>query len=480
MKKYILFLIVLTILSSCNKTDNKVSPIYPVPNEYQLKWHEMEEYAFVHFGLNTFTGKQWGYGDESPKLFNPQQLNVEQWISLFKEVGMKGVILTCKHHDGFCLWPSKYTEHSIKNSPYKNGKGDIVKEVSEACKKYGLKFGVYLSPWDRNSEYYGKPEYITYYRNQLNELIDNYGPFFEIWFDGANGGDGFYGGNREMRKIDAKSYYDWPTTIAMLREKNPETLLFSDAGPDLRWCGNESGFIGETNWNFLNTDTLYAGIGGKIFNLLNTGDINGKKWVPAEVDVPNRPGWFYNEADNDKVLTPEHLLKIYLESVGRGSCLLLNIPPDNRGLINENDIKSLKQWKHLKDSIFSNNIARDASIKTTNTRNGNNFGSNNLNDNNPNTYWATDDNITNADIIVEFNTTKLVNYIMLQEYIKLGQRIKKFNIEIFEEGEWRNIVSASTIGYKRIIPIEPCKTKKVKIRIIDSRACPVISNLEIY
>jgi len=222
-------------------------------------------------------------------IFNPTNLNTDQWLSTLKDAGMKGVILTCKHHDGFCLWPSAYTEHSVKNSPYKNGKGDIVKEVSESAKKFGLKFGVYLSPWDRNHKDYGKPEYITYYRNQLKELFTGYGPIFEMWFDGANGGDGYYGGKREVRQIDRKTYYDWPTTLEMVRQIQPQVLFFSDAGPDIRWVGNEQGLAGETNWNTITPDTLYPGK-ADIGNLLSTGSENGTRWIPAEVDVSIRPG----------------------------------------------------------------------------------------------------------------------------------------------------------------------------------------------
>ena len=343
------------------------APILPVPSENQLAWHEMETNAFIHFTINTFTGREWGYGDESPTLFNPTALNVDQWISTLKETGFKGVILTCKHHDGFCLWPSKYTEHSIKNSPYKNGKGNIVKEVSDACRKHNLKFGVYLSPWDRNHKDYGKPAYITYYRNQLKELFTDYGPVFEMWFDGANGGDGYYGGARETRKIDSRTYYDWPTTLNLIRSIQPQVLFFSDSGPDIRWVGNEKGCAGETNWNTLTPDTLYPGKPG-IGNLLNTGSIDGTKWIPAEVDVSIRPGWFYHSEEDVLVKTPEQLFNIYLTSVGRGAVLLLNVPPDRRGLIHENDVKSLQGFKQLLDSVFFFFLSEEASVKASGYR----------------------------------------------------------------------------------------------------------------
>jgi alpha-L-fucosidase len=255
--------------------------LYPVPSERQMEWHEMEMNAFIHFTTNTFTGLEWGFGNESPSIFNPSQMNATQWVRTLKDAGFKGVILTSKHHDGFCLWPSKYTEHSVKNSRWKNGKGDVVKEVSDACKKEGLKFGVYLSPWDRNRADYGQPTYIEYYRNQLKELFTSYGSVFEMWFDGANGGNGFYGGANETRKINGATYYDWPNTLSLVRNIQPNVLFFSDAGPDLRWVGNESGVAGETNWNTISNDTLYAGKPG-IEGLLNKGAENGTKWIPAE------------------------------------------------------------------------------------------------------------------------------------------------------------------------------------------------------
>jgi alpha-L-fucosidase len=345
----VVFLLLMIPFACANRQEVRApSALGPTPNEDQLAWHEMETNAFIHFTTNTFTDKEWGYGDESPEIFNPTAFDATQWVTALKEAGFKGVILTCKHHDGFCLWPSKYTEHSVKNSPFKNGDGDVVKELSEACKREGLKFGIYLSPWDRNRADYGTPQYIEYYRNQLKELITSYGPVFEMWFDGANGGDGYYGGARETRKIDGSTYYDWPKTLDIVREMEPHILFFSDAGPGVRWVGNERGIAGETNWNTITPDTLFAGKGG-IEKLLNEGDENGTAWIPAEVDVSIRPGWFYHAKEDTLVKSGERLFEIYLTSVGRGSTLLLNIPPDRRGLIHENDLRALKDWKDLLD-----------------------------------------------------------------------------------------------------------------------------------
>ncbi|MFZ1529466.1 MAG: alpha-L-fucosidase [Ferruginibacter sp.] len=456
------------------------APVLPVPKKAQLAWHQMETNAFIHFSTNTFTGKEWGYGDESPSLFNPAALDAGQWAKTLKECGFKMMILTCKHHDGFCLWPSKYTSHSVKNSPYKNGNGDVVKEASNAAKKYGLRFGIYLSPWDRNHADYGTPRYIDYYRKQLQELFTQYGSIAEMWFDGANGGDGFYGGARETRKIDGSLYYEWPKTISLIKKWNPDVIFFSDAGPSVRWVGNERGVAGETNWNTISPDTLFAGKPG-IENLLNTGSEDGTQWIPAETDVSIRPGWFYHEAEDSLVKSPEKLFEIYLNSVGRGSTLLLNIPPDGRGLFHEQDIKALKGFKQILRRELGNNLAQHATIKASNFRgNKKKYAPVNLIDNSTNSYWATDDGITTASIELKLPTGKMVKYILLQEFIALGQRVKSFEVEAWKNGQWTKIAGATTIGYKRILKIEPLFTKKIRIHIRSSKACPVLSNIAFY
>ena len=456
------------------------APVGPVPTANQLAWQQMETNAFVHFTINTFTDREWGLGSESEKLFNPVGTDAMQWARVLKETGFKQMILTCKHHDGFCLWPTKYTEHSIKNSPYKNGKGDIVKEASDACKKYGLKFGIYMSPWDRNRADYGKPEYVTYYRNQLKELFTNYGPVTEMWFDGANGGDGYYGGANEKRTIDGRTYYDWPNTLAMVRQIQPNVIFFSDAGPGVRWVGNERGEAGETNWNTITPDTLYAGKAG-VEKLLNEGSEDGTAWIPAEVDVSIRPGWFYHKKEDSLVKTPEQLFNIYLTSVGRGSVLLLNIPPDQRGLFNERDVKSLYGFRNLLNREFGKSKALGATATATNYRGKEGaYAPSNAIDNNPDTYWATNDEVTTASL--EINTGKLqtIKYVMLQEYIKLGQRVKSFTVEVQNNDGWQQVAAGTTIGYKRILKLTPVKAGKVRINITASKACPVISNVAIY
>jgi alpha-L-fucosidase len=469
------------ILNACaSKEILPPAALLPVPTEAQLEWHEMETNAFIHFTINTFTDKEWGYGDEKPSMFNPSAINVDQWITTLKETGFKTVILTCKHHDGFCLWPSKYTEHSVKNSPYKEGKGNIVKEVAEACKAHDLKFGVYVSPWDRNQSNYGTPEYVTYYRDQLKELFTSYGPVFEMWFDGANGGDGYYGGANEKRKIDGKTYYDWPTTLKMVREMEPNVIFFSDAGPGVRWVGNERGIAGETNWNTITPDTLFAGKAG-IENLLNTGAENGTHWIPAEVDVSIRPGWFYHAKEDTLVKTPEKLFEIYLSSVGRGSTLLLNVPPDKRGLFHENDVQSLKAWKAMIDQEFKTNLAADAKTETSSFRgNSKTYSGDMTTDGNKETYWSTDDDVMTGSIEINLGEIKTVNYIVVQEYIKLGQRVKQFTVEVWKDNNWEKVADATTIGYKRILKLDPVATDKMRINITDSKACPLISNMAVY
>ena len=476
MKQLYSFLILSIFFLGCGRKDAP-EPFGPVPSERQLAWHEMEYYMFVHFTVNTFTDKEWGYGDEKESVFNPSALDCRQWAKVARDAGMKGIIITAKHHDGFCLWPSKLTEHSVKNSPWKNGKGDVLMELKEACDEYGLKMGVYLSPWDRNSAVYGTPGYLTYYRNQLRELLTNYGPVFEVWFDGANGGDGYYGGTREIRKIDNKTYYDWPNTHQIVRELQPGAVMFSDAGPDIRWVGNESGRGSITNWSLLNRDNMYPG--GDFAKILGAGHENGKYWVPAEVDVSIRPGWFYHKSQDSLVRSPENLMELYYSSVGRNSNLLLNVPPDRRGLLNEADVKSLLTFREMREREFKVDIAKGKMVNATNTR-GNIYKASNVNDGNPETYWATTDHQTAADLIINLGQETEVNRIVLQEYIRLGQRVQEYKVETFSEGKWIPVIDGTTIGYKVIRKFPVVTTSKIKVTIVKSKACPLISNIELY
>lgn len=476
MRISIISITLVLILLSCSEI-KPPEPIGPVPSDRQLAWHEMEYYMFVHFTVNTFTDKEWGYGDEKESVFNPSGLDCRQWAKVASDAGMKGIIITAKHHDGFCLWPSKFTEHSVKNSPWKNGEGDVLKELRNACDEYGLKMGVYLSPWDRNSSFYATPEYLTYYRNQLKELLMNYGEIFEVWFDGANGGDGFYGGARETRKIDNKTYYDWPNTHQIVRDLQPGAVMFSDAGPDVRWVGNERGMGSPTNWCLLNKDEMYPG--GDFAKILGEGHEDGKYWVPAEVDVSIRPGWFWHENQDSLVRTPENLLDLYYSSVGRNSNLLLNVPPDKRGILNERDVESLLTFRALREREFETDLARGKRITASSSRGGD-YGTVKINDGDPQTYWSAKEKDTAADLIIDMGGETEINRIVIQEFISLGQRVKEFKVEVFTDGKWEQVTEGTTIGYKIIRKFPVVKTSAIRVTISKSNACPVISNVELY
>jgi alpha-L-fucosidase len=476
MKILISIFFIFSLTVSCSQV-KPPEPFGPLPSERQLEWHEMEYYMFVHFTVNTFTDKEWGYGDEKETIFNPAALDCRQWAKVAKDAGMKGIIITAKHHDGFCLWPSAFTDHSVKNSPWKDGQGDILRELRVACDEYGIKMGVYLSPWDRNSSVYGTPGYLLYYRNQLKELLTNYGDIFEVWFDGANGGDGYYGGARETRKIDNRAYYDWPATHQIVRELQPGAVMFSDAGPDIRWVGNESGMGSLTNWCLLNKDEMWPG--GNFARILGEGHEDGKYWVPAEVDVSIRRGWFWHSSQDSLVRSPENLLGLYYSSVGRNSNLLLNVPPDIRGLLHENDVRSLMEFKALREKEFESELAGGKKVKASGTR-GKGYAASNVNDGDPETFWSLKDDQTIADITIDLGMETEVNRILVQEYIKLGQRVQEFKIEAYVNGGWQQVIDGTTIGYKIIRKFEVVKTSKIRLTISKSKASPVISNIELY
>lgn len=441
----------------------------------------MEYYAFIHFNMNTFTGKEWGAGDESPELFNPSDLDCRQWARICKAAGMKGIIITAKHHDGFCLWPSAFTEHSVKNSPWKDGKGDLLKELREACDEYGLKLGLYLSPWDRNHAEYGHPEYLIYFRNQLTEILTHYGEIFEVWFDGANGGSGYYGGANETRTIDRETYYDWEQIRQLVLSLQPKAIIFSDNGPGARWIGNEQGFAGETCWALLNPDSIVIGAAGDKLKLLNEGDEYGNCWIPGEVDVSIRPGWYYHPAEDSLVKSTEKLLQIYFNSVGRGANLLLNIPVDRRGLINENDSVALIQCRKALDTLFARDLAKGTRIEASNTRGGETrYQALNVIDGNKESYWAADDSVTRASLTLDFERPARINHLLVQEYIPLGQRVRSFNLEALEGMSWRMIAQGTTIGYKKLVQFPTVECTKLRFTVLDAKACPIISTIEIY
>ena len=472
------FLIFVSTITAQEKT-NSPQPFGPLPSQKQIDWQEMEFYAFIHFSLNTFTNKEWGYGDESPQLFNPTALDVRQWAKVVKEAGMKGIILVAKHHDGFCLWPSAFTERSVKNSPWKNGKGDVIKELAAACKEYDLKLGLYLSPWDRNRADYGKPEYVSYFRNQLKELLTNYGDVFEMWFDGANGGDGYYGGANETRKINTLEYYDWNETYKLIYKIAPKTLVWGIGPSEARWIGNEEGFANATNWSLLRQKDDLA---GKVhYSEFMSGHEDGEKWVPGEADVSIRPGWFYHEVEDDKVRSLDEMVDIYYKSIGRNATLLLNLPPDKRGLINEHDIARLKEFTAVIQLDFKTELLAGTKVTADNIRaNDDAFAAKKLIDGDKNSYWATDDGVKTAAVVFEFDTPTAINRVLLQEYIQLGQRIKAFTVEAKVDGKWKTIANETTIGYKRILRFDRVIASTLRVTIKNAKASIVLSNIQAF
>lgn len=430
----------------------------PVPNENQLRWQEMEMYAFIHYSLNTYTDQEWGYGNEDPNLFNPSHLDCRQWARVCKQAGMKGIIFTAKHHCGFCMWPSAYTEYSVKNSPWKNGKGDVVKELAEACREEGLQFAVYLSPWDRNHKDYGKPEYVTYFRNQLRELLTNYGDIFEVWFDGANGGDGWYGGANETRRIDGKTYYDWAETFRMIRELQPQAVIWNDGGDrgDLRWVGTEAGNIGETNWSMM------PGKGDTPYHMLHYGVEDGDVWCPGETNTSIRPGWFYHETENEHVKSLSKLMDTYYKSVGRNSCLLLNFPIAPNGRIYPTDSLRGIAFKQMIDESFRDNLVLPSA--TPQRENG------------------------VVCYTLDIKEGESFNRFVAEEDIRYGQRVKKFALEALVDGQWQSLKDElvedsdglTTIGHRRIICFPTVKATKLRFTITASRAEPVIKKLGVY
>lgn len=454
-----------------------------VPSEKQLQWQKLEMIAFFHFGINTFTDKEWGDGTEDPKLFNPKKLDAEQWVSIIKDAGFKQVILTTKHHDGFCLWPTKVTQHSVKSSDWKDSKGDVVKEVSEACRKFNIGFGVYLSPWDRNAKCYGTDAYNDFFVEQLTELLTEYGKIDEVWFDGACG----EGPNGK------KQVYDFMRWYALIRKIQPQAVI-AIMGPDVRWVGTESGKGRITEWSVIPTNNMdqsiiaknsqqgliYKPIGDMTGQDLGGRDIissaKGLVWYPAETDVSIRPGWFYHSSEDLKVKTPQQLMDIYFTSVGMNSVLLLNIPPNTDGLISEYDIQSLNGFKSWIDKTFENNLAKGALVKSTN---GNHEMA--IIDNDYQTYFTTNGTDTTTAIDILLPVERTFNVLSLQENITIGQRVENFVFEILDKnGTWVQIASGTTIGYKRLIRFDTVTAQNLRLKILSSRLNPTISEFGIY
>lgn len=444
-----------------------------VPSARQLKWQELEYYAFVHFNMNTFTGIEWGTGGESPALFNPTQLDCDQWVKTFKDAGMKGVIITAKHHDGFCLWPSKLTKHGVASSPWKNGQGDVLADLSNACRRHGLKFGLYISPWDRNSPFYGdSPRYNQYFCEQLREVLTNYGPVFEVWFDGACG-EGPNGKRQE---------YDWKLFVQTVRECQPDAVIFSDAGPDIRWVGNENGFANDTNWSMLHRSRFFPGT--PLYAQLTGGHRDGTDWVPAECDVSIRPGWYYH-ADQDNAVKPvDALLNIYHRSVGSNGSLLLNIPVDRRGLVHENDARRLMEFKAALDRLYMNNVAHTARATATTQYSDSpdpaRHAPGNTIDGDRSTIWAAAGHDKLPSITIHFSQSRTPARIVLSEPLAFGQRIAGFSVFAGPETARRRIGSGTTIGNKRILMLEPVATTSLTVVFDESDGPPMLSEIEIY
>ena len=466
-----LLTVVFLLMLSCSEIEPP-KPYGAVPSADQMNWQKLEYYMFIHLGPNTFTDVEWGDGKENPKVFNPTDLDCRQWASTAKQAGMKGIIITAKHHDGFCLWPSNYSTHTVRETPWKDGKGDILKELSDACREYDLKFGIYLSPWDQNHPDYGTPNYNKIFANTLNEVLSNYGEVFEQWFDGANG----------EGKDGKKQVYNWDLFHKTVYKNQPHAIIFSDVGPGCRWMGNESGIAGETNWSTLNIEGFEPGHGAPSSEVLNHGEQGAKYWIPAETDVSIRPGWFYSPSTDDKVKSLDKLMDIYYTSVGRNSNLLLNVPPDRRGRIHANDSTRLIEFKKAIEEAFNKDLSANANIKASNTRgNSTRFSAINLSDSNYDTYWSTDDNELNPNIEIDFKQEQSFNRLLLQEYIPLGQRVASFKISYWnnQTNKWMDLTEATTIGYKRILRFPTITTSKLKINF-QSLACPAISSLSIY
>lgn len=464
------------------------TPYGALPSPAQVKQAERAFYGFCHFSVATFTDREWSLGTEPESIFNPTAFDANQIVGALKDAGASGVILTAKHHDGFCLWDSRTTEHDVANSPFRNGKGDVVREFEQAARKANLEFGIYLSPWDRNHPTYGQPEYLQVYREQLRELLTHYGTIFEIWMDGANGGTGYYRGKvgptefkgpLEERKIDKTSYYNWPETWAYMLKLQPNAILFSDRGPGVRWCGNEGGHAPEDVWATITYDPQH--LPGTHIPHLGSGTRNGNQWVMSEVDVSIRPGWFWHAHENNKVRSPENLMQIYLNSVGRNSTFLLNAPPDRRGLLHENDVASLQQFgAHLRHT-FATNLAQQASLKPSNTR-GNDpaYDASHLIDNDPWSAWVTDDNTTQPQIEIELKEPATFNMVRLREDIRLGQRVEGVAFDAWINNQWTELAKAKSIGSCRLWRIPTTTTQKVRLRVTHSPVCPALSDFGLF
>ncbi len=464
------FLSVLLLWAGAGAQSRPPAPFGPCPTEAQVRWQRMEMNMFCHFGPNTFSGREWGTGTESEDMFNPSQLDCRQWVAVAKAGGFGGIILTAKHHDGFCLWPNPTSRHTVRESSWRGGEGDVLLELSQACRQGGVKMGLYISPWDRSAPTYGTPLYNQTFNRTLEHALTRYGEIFEQWFDGANG-EGPHGKKQE---------YDWTLFNHTVGRLQPQALIFSDVGPGCHWMGNEEGINGETCWSRLNTDGFQPGPLAPPLEVLNQGQRDGKYYIPAEVDVSIRHGWFHHSHEHPK--TVQQLLGIYYTSVGRNAVLLLNVPPDRRGLIDAEDSARVVEFRAALDSIFGHDLARQAYVYASNVRGERMkaYRAANVADTHYHKYWAVDDWCLRPTLTLSFAKAVTFNRVMLQEYIPLGQRVEGFEVQVLAGGKWQTVASASTIGYKRILLTDTYTTKGVRIRFTDCRACPVINRVGLF
>ncbi len=457
------------------------APCGAVPTPQQVEWQRMEWYAFVHFGLNTFTGREWGYGDESPSIFNPADFNADAIAATFREAGMSGLIYTAKHHDGWCAWPTKSTRHNITQAPWKNGKGDIVKEFSKACKKHGLKFGVYISPWDRNCAEYGRPGYLKVYYKQIEELLSNYGPIFEIWFDGANGGDGFYGGAREKRNIGkADDYYNFTKVVKNIRRLQPNCIIWGAAGRgDATWGGSEQGFVNYPYWNVLSGVQEHD---ERRVRPTPPAPSKKEKWLALEADTTiNRAGWFWHPNQQGSVKQPEKLMEVYLTSVGRGANLILNVAANRDGKLDEADVKALLTFGEARRRLLATDYARGAQATATEVRgNDKKFAAKKTTDGNIESYWCPDDGTTTGSVELTLPEPATFDVLRLREQIRLGQRVLSYTAEAMVNGDWQEIDKGESIGNQVLRKLSaPVTSNKVRVNITAARACPCISEISL-
>ncbi|PWA57626.1 alpha-L-fucosidase 1 [Artemisia annua] len=464
----LILILLISNTATCFPTPPPI-PILPIPSSQQLSWQLSEMALFLHFGPNTFTDSEWGTGKADPSLFNPTHLNTTQWVTVAKENGFSRVILTAKHHDGFCLWPSEYTDYSVRSSVWKDGLGDVVGDLAQAAEKSGLQFGVYLSPWDRHEGCYGKTlEYNEYYMAQMTELLTRYGNIKEVWLDGAKGE-----GEKDME-------YYFENWFNLIHQLQPGSVIFSDAGPDVRWVGDEGGYASTTCWSPFNRSN--AAIGDTDTSYSQGGDPLGQDWVPAECDVSIRPGWFWHPSERPKSAT--ELLELYYNSVGRNCLLLLNVPPNSSGLISEEDVKVLEEFSNLKNSIFEYNLAKAANVSASSTRGGDNdtrFNPRSIIEEGIYTYWAPNKNQSHWVVYLDFQELVSFNVIQIQEPIQMGQRIVKFHVDVVnKDGEWSKVLNGTTVGYRRLIRFPSVKTQSLRLVIDKSRSDPLVAFLGLY